>query len=177
MSTPFFIPVILGTARAERESAKVAKLVLSVLQKNTAVQTELVDVEDFLFGRTSRFDEEKNTEAARWHDIAFKAHGFILIAPEYNRGYPGELKILLDSLYDEYDKKPVAFVGVSSGPLGGARGVEQLKLVAVGLRMIPVPDSVYISGVEDAFDSSGALKETSYLKKIERMLTSLLSYL
>jgi hypothetical protein len=29
-------------------------------------------------------------------------HGIIVVSPEYNHGYPGELKMMLDTLYQQY---------------------------------------------------------------------------
>jgi len=62
----------------------------------------------------------------------------IIISPEYNHGYPGELKMLLDLAPRKlYEGKYVGLVGVSSGSLGGARRIQQLMLVIIGLRAIP----------------------------------------
>lgn len=58
-----------------------------------------------------------------------RADGLVIVSPEYNHGYPGEMKLMLDQLYKEYNRKPVGICGVSSGALGGARMVEQLRLI------------------------------------------------
>ncbi len=54
--------------------------------------------------------------------------------------------MMLDLLYEEYAEyagKPVAFCGVSARGFGGARTVEQLKLVALVLKMLPVTETVF----------------------------------
>lgn len=38
-----------------------------------------------------------------------RADGLVIVAPEYNHGYPGALKSVLDLLLKEYIHKPVAF--------------------------------------------------------------------
>lgn len=138
-----FIPVILGTAREERLSERVAHAVLAEV-RNAGYESELIDVRDQLWGYT--IDAKANDPRTNdWKMLAGRAQGFLVVAPEYNHGYPGELKILLDGAYEEYRFKPMAFVGVSNGPVGGARCVEQLRQVAVALRAIPINNAVYVA--------------------------------
>ena len=54
-----------------------------------------------------------------WRDAIVKADGLVIVTPEYNHGYPGVLKSVLDLLLKEYIHKAVAFVTVSAGPWGG----------------------------------------------------------
>ena len=93
------------------------------------------------------------------------------MAPEYNHGYPGELKLLLDGEYDGYVRKPVGFVSVSSGLIGGARVTEQLRLVAAALRMVPVSPAVHVTEVADAMDDHGRFAEESLADVLSTMLT------
>ena len=59
-----------------------------------------------------------------WRDAIIRADGLVIVTPEYNHGYPGSLKSVLDLLLKEYIHKAVALVGVSSGPWGGTRVIE-----------------------------------------------------
>jgi NAD(P)H-dependent FMN reductase len=68
---------------------------------------------------------------------AWHADGFIIVSPEYNHSYPGELKMLLDMLFSQYAHKPVGICGVSSGAWGGTRMVEQLRLVCLAFHLGP----------------------------------------
>ena len=52
------------------------------------------------------------------------------------------LKNALDHLYPEWARKPIGFV--SYGSVGGARAVEQLRLVAVELQMWPIKTSLHL---------------------------------
>ena len=70
------------------------------------------------------------------------ADGYVICTPEYNHGYPAVLKNALDYTYFSWSRKPVAFV--SWGNAGGARGVEQLRAVAIELDMAPIRDAVHI---------------------------------
>jgi NAD(P)H-dependent FMN reductase len=52
------------------------------------------------------------------------------------------LKNALDQVFPELNRKPVAFVGY--GNSGGARAIEQLRLVSVELEMAPLRHAVHI---------------------------------
>ena len=118
------ILVIIGTGHPGRKTKVVADLVFAQTN-NFGFQAELIDVLDWL---DSPFTGPNN-RTSEWQSKVNQVDGLIIVMPEYNRGYPGELKLLLDQAYKEYNRKPVGLVGVSSGPIGGARGVEQLRLV------------------------------------------------
>ncbi len=99
----------------------------------------------------------------RWSAAITPLDGFIIVTPEYNHGYPGVLKDALDHLYKEWNGKPVAFVSYGGGS-GGIRAVEQLRMVAVELQMIPIRPEVNIRLVWEAFDEQGTPKEAAILE-------------
>lgn len=140
-----YIPIILGTGRKGRESERVAEFVLSELKKRE-IETEIIDARDYAYCIT----EAEHPKFTEYKEKAIRASGFIIVSPEYNHGYPGELKILLDSLYDEYVRKPVGLAGVSIGTIGGARMMEQLKLVCHELGMIVIHTPLYFPKIKEA---------------------------
>ncbi|MHB9019525.1 MAG: NADPH-dependent FMN reductase [Minisyncoccota bacterium] len=164
-----FIPIILGTAREGRESEKVAKFVLAETQKY-GFETELIDIKNYATPATQTLKENIKNELS---SILKKANGLIIVSPEYNHGYPGELKIFLDNFYQEYFYKPLAICGVSAGSLGGARMVEQLRLVSIELHMIPIREAVYFSSVKNIFDEKENIKDNSYKERLQVMFKGL----
>lgn len=56
---------------------------------------------------------------------------------------PRCFKNALDSIYQEWNNKPVGFV--SWGGAAGVRSVEQLRQVAIELQMAPIRNAVHIS--------------------------------
>src|SRR5260370_8337845 len=70
-----------------------------------------------------------------WRDAIVNADGLVIVSPEYNHGYPGPLKAVLDLLLKEYIHKAVAFVGVSAGPWGGTRMIEAMVTLVRELRL------------------------------------------
>ncbi|HVL00774.1 MAG TPA: NAD(P)H-dependent oxidoreductase [Dongiaceae bacterium] len=92
------------------------------------------------------------------------ADAFIVATPEYNHGYPAALKFLIDSVYEEWQAKPVAFIsyGASSG---GLRAVEQLRQVFAELHTVSMRDSVAFVNVWDQFDEAGQLRAPERLNR------------
>ncbi len=70
------------------------------------------------------------------------ADGFIALTSEYNHGYPASLKNAMDYVFPEFNKKPMSYVAY--GNVGGARAVEQLRLVCVELEIAPLRHAVHI---------------------------------
>lgn len=161
------IPVILGTARPGRESAEVADVVLDAI-KQRGVDTRLIDVADYPMAGTEDPDEE--ARLGRYKELIEAADGLVIVVPEYNHGYPGELKLLLDTAYEEYNHKPLGVVSVSSGLIGGARVTEQLQLVALALEMIPVEPTVHVRTVAEAIDEDGGFEEEGLEAALDTML-------
>jgi NAD(P)H-dependent FMN reductase len=168
------IPVILGTARVGRQSEKVANFILEEVKK-AGIETEIVDARDFRGEATD--NTGKGPQAKRLSPKMEKADAFIIVSPEYNHGYPGELKMMLDFLYDQYAGKPVGFCGVSAGGLGGARAVEQLRQVVIELHMLPIREALYFPVVQNLFDEKGTIKDAgAYKDRIKSFLSELTKY-
>jgi NAD(P)H-dependent FMN reductase len=165
---------LLGTAREGRKSEEVFNFVLDIAKKRSDIETQPVDVRDYSQSATEGLSKPL-TE--KWQQMLKEAHGVVVVSPEYNHGYPGELKMFLDSAYKDYEGKPVAICGVSNGPIGGARMVEQLKLVLSAFQMMIINAAVYFANVNDLFDTSGAIQNREYWeKRVEGMLDELVKY-
>src|SRR2546428_9188781 len=122
-SKKLFIPLRLGTPRKNRESEDVAKWVLAKLHEREEIESQYFDVCDFHLPN-DHYGQEIKDQFPEWRDAIVRADGLVIVTPEYNHGYPGPLKGVLDLLLREYVHKAVAFVGVSSGPWGGTRVIE-----------------------------------------------------
>lgn len=169
-----YIPIVLGTAREGRRSEKAANFVLQEFQKQEGVETEILDVRDYRLKATDDSGEQKT--AKKYSEKVTKADGFVIVSPEYNHGYPGELKMMLDMAYQEYNKKPVAIFGVAGGGMGGVRMVEQLRLVAIEFQMVPISKAVYFSNIRKLFDEQGNITDEAYPERLEKAFEELLWY-
>lgn len=93
----------------------------------------------------------------RWNGAIADGDAFLFVTPEYNHSIPGVLKNALDSVFPSgaFRKKPAATVAYSAGPIGGARAVEQLALIAIEAEMAPLRHALLIPAVNQAFDRDG----------------------
>jgi len=170
-----FIPIILGTAREGRNSERVAKYVLKQAEKDGRFSTELLDVRDYV-NRPQSTMAVDGPMGKKWKETMSRADGLIIVSPEYNHGYPGELKLMLDDLREEYHRKPLALCGVSTSAIGGARVVEQLRTVAIDLQMTNLRNAVYFISVQNLFDEKGEMKDASYEARVKTVLDELVWY-
>jgi len=167
---PLFIPVILGTVRQGRASENVARFVFGEVQKREGVETELIDIRDLHLPVEDAGESIKDT---RFSETMARADGLILIVPEYNHGYPGMLKHVLDSNLKEYIHKAVGICGVSAGGLGGARVIENLLPVMRELGLVTIFWDGNFSGVQSLFDAAGNILDQAYYKRIDKFLGEL----
>src|SRR5437762_9795991 len=101
-----------------------------------------------------------------WRDAIIRADGLVIVTPEYNHGYPGTLKAVLDLLLKEYIHKAVAFVGVSAQVWGGTRVIEALVPTARELGLAVTFTDLNFPRVAEKFDDNGNLLDEAYDKRI-----------
>ncbi len=171
MNAPLFIPVILGTARQGRRSEYAANLVVQETRKREGVETELIDIRNL----PMRLDDAgEQIKDAAFSATVQRSDALILVVPEYNHGYPGLLKHALDTNFDEYTHKAVGICGVSAGPFGGARVIENLLPVMRELGLVTTSTDVNFSNVRSIFDESGALQDPSFVRRVGKFLDELI---
>ena len=172
-----FFPIIFAAARENRES--LTKKITSIVEKEirqAGFETTIIDARDtYEICHANR--ELDFPQAKELREIFSRADGFVIVSPEYNHGYPGDLKNVLDSFYEEYNRKPVGIIGVSNGGIGGARMVEQLRLVAIALQMVPLNAVVHFSKAQNLFDEKGVFTgQKAYHTRFEKFFEELSWY-
>ncbi len=143
------VKVILGSTRDGRFSDKPGHWILEHLQKAEGIQAEVLDLHDYAMpffdqSETPSYKSKPYSDpvVVEWTAKIKEGDAFIVIAPEYNHGYPAILKNALDFVYQEWNNKPIAFV--SYGSAMGARSVEQLRMVAIELQMAPIRNAIHL---------------------------------
>src|SRR5881394_1424860 len=173
----FYIPIILGSTRRDRQSIKVARFVLARLQQRKGVETELLDLLEYNFPIMEERLHRRNDPPPGLKGYGEKigrADSLIIVTPEYNNGYPGVLKNALDYLLPEYERKPVGIVTVSAGGYGGITCLAQLRLVTLGMGAFPIPENLAVSRVQDSFNEDGTPNDSGYEKRAAGFLDELL---
>jgi NAD(P)H-dependent FMN reductase len=88
--------------------------------------------------------------------------GYVFVAPEYNHGISGALKNAIDFLFAEWNNKAAGFV--SYGSVGGARAVEQLRVVLTEVQIATVRNQVLLSIFTD-FENFSVFKPAPHHQK------------
>lgn len=177
------IKVIAGSTREGRFSDKAASWIAEEIKKQEGVAVEMLDLRDYDMPFFNESVSPSYKQAPYTHEAVARftkkiAEGdaFVIVTPEYNHGTSGVLKNALDWVYQEWNNKPVSFV--SYGSVGGARAIEQLRLSAIELQMVPIRNAVHIPGEQYfpvLFGKVGAGELfSSQSDKAEAMITQLL---
>lgn len=168
---PLFIPVILGTSRQGRQSEFVAKFIVEQVSQREDIKTELIDIRNIAIATDDAGETLKDPDFSATIE---HADGLIIVVPEYNHGYPGLLKHILDTCLKEYIHKAVGLCGVSAGPFGGTRVIQNLLPVMRELGLINIFYDLNFSQVQTLFDESGELiDKPTQIRRMERFMTEL----
>src|SRR3974390_3711930 len=165
-----FIPVILGTTRMGCMSLHAARLVTEELGKRNGVETELIDIAKLPLPTNDAGEAIKHAD---FSSKMSKADALVIVSPEYNHGYPGLLKHVLDSCLKEYIHKAIGIAGVSAGPFRGVRGITDLLPVMRELGLVTIFWDLNFSSVQKAFSTEGVLLDDSYSRRIDKFLKEL----
>jgi len=168
-----FLPLLLGTPRKNRESQNVAQWVFSRMREREQIETQYFDVCDFKLPH-DHYGQEIKHLFPEWRDAIIRADGLVTVTPEYNHGYPGSLKAVLDLLLKEYIHKAVAVVGVSAGPWGGRRVIEACVPMVRELGLAVTFTDLNFPHVTAKFDDNGKLLDDAYDGRVKDFLDELI---
>lgn len=162
------IAIISPSLRIGRRSHSVALYLKSFLEENNLASTEILDLLEYnfpLFNERLKYQKEPSGRILEFAQKIKDASGVIMIAPEYNGGYPASLKNVIDLLYDEWYHKPVAISTVSSGPFGGSQVIMQLQFILWKMKALTVPALFPVPNIADTLDESGNPSNKAALDK------------
>lgn len=169
MNDKINIALIYGSAREGRFCDTVANWAVAGITARDEFELDLVD--------PSALRQEKgrinSADLLALKRRLGSADAFIVVTPEYNHSYPAVLKLLIDSVYQEWQAKPVGFISYG-GISGGLRAVEQLRLVFAELHTVTLRDSVSFTNAWEQFDADGQLHQPERAQKaLSNLLTRL----
>jgi NAD(P)H-dependent FMN reductase len=172
--------VILASVREGRRGEIYARWIHELLAQRPGVRADLIDLRDhdlppYRHAQMPRMIETQYTDdtARRWSQIIHALDGTVFVTPEYNHGYPGQLKNAIDHVQVGWWYKAAAFV-TYGGSAGGARAAEQLRSVAVEVRMVPVRTEVNIRLIGLQADEAGRPTDPYYARQAGAMIDQLL---
>ena len=160
------LKIIISTTRPGRAADRVLPWLVERLAVDGRFDVEVLDLREWklpLFQETvetigDRSDPTYSDPLVRaWNRKVAEGEAFVVVTAEYNHSVPGELKNALDNVFvsQAFRNKPVAFVGYSGGPIGGARAVEHLAHIMIEAEAVSLRNTVLVGGVGGAFDEDG----------------------
>jgi len=170
-SRPLSIPVILGTTRKGRMSAHAAHFMLGQIEKRGGIRTELIDISKLPMPVD---DAGEGIKDPLFSEKMVMADALVIVTPEYNHSFPGLLKHILDSCLKEYIHKAAGIVGVSAGPFGGVRVIQDLIPVIRELGLVNIFWDVNFGNVSKVFDESGNLLDEAFVSRADKFLNELI---
>ncbi len=152
------IAIISSSVRHGRNSHRVALYFRNYLLENSLAEAEIIDLKEYdfpIFDERLRLQKDPSPGALDFAARIRSADGVIMVVPEYNGGYPASLKNVIDLLYEEWRRKPVAISTVSDGPFGGTQVITSLQFLLWKMRVWTVPAMFPVIRVTEAFDEYG----------------------
>ncbi len=168
---PLKIPLLLGTNREGRESENAARWVHRKMTER-GIDSKFFDVADFDLPQHD-YGTALGKDFPEWRNAIIEADGLVIVTPEYNHGYPGVLKSVMDLLLREYVHKAVGLVGVSSGPWGGTRVIEACLPMVRELGLAVSFRDLHFPRIKDKFDDNGEITDAAYEGRLDGFLDEL----
>jgi chromate reductase, NAD(P)H dehydrogenase (quinone) len=163
------ITLLIGTNRPNSNAAKVVRIVEGIYRdlKVPAQVLDLAQLPQDIFLPTAYAEKPKSFSP--FAETILQSDGIHLVTPEYNGGVPGVLKYFIDMLKfpESFERRPVCFVGISAGVWGALRPVEQLQAIFGYRNALIYPERVFMPGIGNLLDSSGALTNTELLNRLK----------
>ena len=152
------IAIISASVRTGRKSHRVALYFQNFLLEHNLATAEILDLKEYnfpLFNERLRFQAEPAADVLDFAERIKKADGVIIVTPEYNGGYPASIKNVIDLLYDEWYRKPIAISTVSDGVFGGTQVITSLQWSLWKIRAWVVTAMFPVPKAQDAFTEDG----------------------
>lgn len=167
------ITVVAGTNRPQSNTLKVARLAFEILGEagEDAALLDLGELPPSLFAGSSY--ASKPAEFQPFQEQILATDGVLTVVPEYNGSFPGALKYFIDMLRfpESLYEKPAAFIGISSGPWGALRAVEQLEMIFQYRHAHLYGRRVFLPDVSKLLDEQGQLTDPALAQRLREMVT------
>ncbi len=118
---------------------------------------------------------------AELRHVLAKADAVLIATPEYNTSIPGVLKNALDWASRPYgnsvmSNKPVAAVGTSPTPRGGASALSDLQRVLTAMGAQVVEAELAIPQVHTRLDAEGAISDPDLAARVRQLLVKVVTH-
>jgi NAD(P)H-dependent FMN reductase len=172
------IAIISSSIRTGRKSHRVALYFKQYIEERQLASVNILDLNEYkfpVFEERLKFQVSPDNKVLEFAKLITAADGVIIVTPEYNGGYPASLKNVIDLLYNEWHRKPVAISTVSDGVFGGTQVITSLQFTLWKIRAWTVPAMFPVPAVDKTFDKNGfAADKESTDKKADAFVDELM---
>lgn len=172
------IAIISSSVRQGRNSHRVALYFQNYIKENNIAEVSILDLNEYqfpLFEERLRLMQNPSEKALQFAKQIKNADAVIIVTPEYNGGYPASLKNVIDLLYAEWKRKPIAISTVSDGIFGGSQVITSLVFSLWKIGAWVVPAMFPVPSVEKTFDESGVTADKERVdKRAQRFIEELI---
>lgn len=152
------IAIISSSVRIGRASHRVALYFNNYINENKVGVADMVDLNEYkfpLFDERLRYMKAPPADVFQFAERITKADGVLIVTPEYNGGYPAALKNVIDLLYPEWKRKPVAIATVSEGAFGGTQVAASLPFIFLKIGALVTPAIFNVPKVQEGYNEKG----------------------
>jgi NAD(P)H-dependent FMN reductase len=173
------VAIITGSTRPGRNNEAVARWAFDIATERSDADFELVDIADYNLPLLDEplppsLGQYSRSHTKRWAAKIASFDAYVFVTPEYNHGISGALKNAIDYLFREWNNKAAGFV--SYGGIGGARAVEQLRLVMAELMVADVRQQVLLSMFTD-FENFSVFKPSAiHVQELNALLDQVIAW-
>ncbi|MGC4811556.1 NADPH-dependent FMN reductase [Micromonospora sp. DT228] len=161
-TAPPTVAVLVGSVRQPRVGRSIADWFVAHAGRRADLDLDLVDLAEVPLPLV---DTPPGGNAASPISARLAAaDAFVVVTPEYNHSFPAALKNAIDWHYQEWARKPVAFVSYGAGS-GGIRAVEQLRLVFAEVQAATTRSGVVLRAPWERLDDTGRLVDDEPLRQ------------
>lgn len=132
--------IILASARPNRVGEKVSAWVREAVP--TGVDVDLIDLREVAlpaFDGTSSPKAglpKESDHAIAWGERINALDALVILTPQYNGSYPGQLKNAIDFLYEEWNALPTVLVGYGWGAAGEVLPLLEALMTRLGADVV-----------------------------------------
>lgn len=152
------ISIISASVRNGRNSHRVALYFKNYLEEHQLANAQIIDLKAYgfpIFEERLKFVPNPSPAMLQLAEEVSKTDGIIIVTPEYNGGYPASLKNVIDLLYAEWKRKPIAIATVSAGAFAGSQVITSLQFSLWKIGALVVPAMFPVPTVAQTFDEHG----------------------
>jgi NAD(P)H-dependent FMN reductase len=152
------IAIISSSVRLGRNSHRIALYFENYLKENKLATVEMLDLMEYdfpIFKERLMYQQSPLATTINFANKIKTADGVIIVTPEYNGGLPASLKNIIDLLYAEWQRKPIAISTVSDGNFGGSQVITALQFTLWKIKAWTVNAMFPVPNVSVSFNEAG----------------------